>query len=88
MGNYKCGLCENMVDYMKTLPYNKYEGVQLEMEKLYTTEEVANYLGLTRRTIYTYIEQGKLRAKKVGREYRITQSSLDAFLNNESGSKD
>ena len=55
------------------------------MEKLLTTQEVADYLGLTRRTIYTYIQSGSLRAVKVGREWRIKESELEAFINRGSG---
>ena len=55
------------------------------MEKLLTTQEVADYLGLTQRTIYTYIQSGSLRAVKVGREWRIKESELEAFINRGSG---
>ncbi len=55
------------------------------MEKLLTTQEVADYLGLTRRTIYTFIQEGTLRAVKVGREWRIKESELEAFINRGSG---
>lgn len=51
------------------------------MEKLLTTQEVADYLGLTQRTIYTYIQSGSLRAVKIGREWRIKESELEAFIN-------
>ena len=55
------------------------------MEKLLTTQEVADYLGLTQRTIYTYIQSGSLRAVKVGREWRIKESELEAFINRGNG---
>jgi excisionase family DNA binding protein len=55
------------------------------MEKLLTTQEVADYLGLTQRTIYTYIQSGSLRAIKIGREWRIKESELEAFINRGSG---
>jgi len=55
------------------------------MEKLLTTQEVADYLGLTRRTIYTFIQEGTLRAVKVGREWRIKESELEAFISRGSG---
>ena len=51
------------------------------MEKLLTTQEVADHLGLTQRTIYTYIQSGSLRAVKIGREWRIKESELEAFIN-------
>jgi excisionase family DNA binding protein len=55
------------------------------MEKLLTTQEIADYLGLTQRTIYTYIQSGSLRAIKIGREWRIKESELEAFINRGSG---
>ena len=50
------------------------------MEPLYTVQQVAEYLNLATRTIYSYIRSGKLKAMKVGREYRITQKELERFL--------
>jgi excisionase family DNA binding protein len=55
------------------------------MEKLLTTQEVADYLGLTRRTIYTYIESKTLPAVKIGKEWRVKKSELEAFINRGSG---
>ncbi|NMA74093.1 MAG: helix-turn-helix domain-containing protein [Bacteroidales bacterium] len=53
------------------------------MEPIYTVEEIAKHLNLTTRTIYTYIRSGKLKALKVGREYRIRQRDLEEFLDPE-----
>ena len=55
------------------------------IEKLLTTQEVADYLGLTQRTIYTYIQSGSLRAIKIGREWRIKEGELEAFISRGSG---
>ena len=55
------------------------------MEKLLTTQEIADYLGLTQRTIYTYIQSGSLRAIKIGREWRIKEGELEAFISRGSG---
>lgn len=49
--------------------------------KLYTMKEVAEILKLNRRTIYRYLKDGKLKATKVGREWRITEPQLLAFIN-------
>ena len=51
------------------------------MEKLLTTQEVADHLGLTRRTIYTYIQKKTLPAVKIGKEWRVKESDLQAFVN-------
>lgn len=48
--------------------------------KLYTTKEVQDILKVTQRTMYRYIKAGKIQVIKLGREYRISQESLEAFL--------
>lgn len=48
--------------------------------KVYTLDEVAQVLQITRRTLYTYVKQGKLKAVKIGREWRVSEDSLKDFL--------
>jgi excisionase family DNA binding protein len=48
--------------------------------KLYTLQEVADYLRVTRQTIYNYVTAKKLKAFKAGREYRVTEEELQAFI--------
>ena len=50
-------------------------------EKIYTLQEVADYLKVTRQTIYNYVQSGKLKANKIGtQQYRVTEKDLQAFL--------
>ena len=49
-------------------------------ERIYTVEEVANRLRVKPRTVRTWIASGELIALDVGREYRISQSDLNAFI--------
>lgn len=49
-------------------------------EKLYKLSEVADYLNVTHQTIYNYIRNGKLKASKIGKEYRITESEVASLL--------
>lgn len=49
------------------------------MEKLYTLPEVAKILKVSRKTIYRYINSGKLKAAKIG-QWRIKQNDLDKLL--------
>lgn len=57
-------------------------------EKLYTLQEVADYLKVTRQTVYNYLTQKKIKAFKMGgREYRVTESDLQAFLRQHSANK-
>lgn len=48
--------------------------------KVYTTDEALEVLKVTRRTLYRYIKAGQIKAIRMGREYRITEDALKAFL--------
>lgn len=50
--------------------------------KLYTLQEVADYLKVTRQTIYNYVTAGKLKATKLAgrKEYRVTEEDLQEFM--------
>lgn len=49
-------------------------------ERLFTLQEVADYLRVSRQTIYNYVTAKKLSATKLSKEYRVTESELRAFL--------
>lgn len=46
---------------------------------LFTVEQVAERLNLHVKTIRRYIRAGRLKAKKIGKEYRITRADLEQF---------
>jgi len=46
---------------------------------LYTADEVAERLNLHVKTIRRYIRDGRLKAKRIGKEYRVTRGDLDDF---------
>ncbi len=48
--------------------------------KLYTLDEVMDFLQTTRRTLYRYIKDGKLKAVKVGGRWKVTDEALKDFL--------
>lgn len=48
--------------------------------KFYTTEEVAEMLKLNVRTVRAMINQKRLRAVKIGNEYRVTDDHLRKFI--------
>lgn len=50
-------------------------------KEFYLVEEVAEMLRLNKMTIYRYIKAGKIRVHKMGKEFRISQSDLNSFLN-------
>lgn len=49
------------------------------MTPFYTAAEAATRLNLHVKTIRRYIAQGKLKARRIGKEYRIAQADLDTF---------
>jgi excisionase family DNA binding protein len=57
-----------------------------EIEKLYTIEEVAKIFRVSTRTVTRYIEDGRLKASKLGM-WRIKQSDLNVFLEETSNVK-
>ncbi|GGO01893.1 helix-turn-helix domain-containing protein [Micromonospora parathelypteridis] len=46
---------------------------------MYSVEQVADRLGLHVRTVRGYIRSGRLRAVRIGKQYRIAASDLDAL---------
>jgi len=48
--------------------------------KLYALNEVADILKVTRRTIYTYVNEGKLEAVKIGKFWRVSEDTLKNFI--------
>jgi excisionase family DNA binding protein len=50
------------------------------MAELMTLEEVAEYLRITKTTVYRLLKQGKIPAKKVGRQWRFDKTSIDGWL--------
>lgn len=47
--------------------------------KVYTPEQVANMLQLSKNTVYQLVKRGEIVAKRFGKVYRIPQNSL-SFL--------
>ena len=52
----------------------------MPIEPVYTVKECADKLKVTERTILELIRKQKLRAVKVGREYRITEAAINGFI--------
>lgn len=49
--------------------------------KVYTTDEVADMLKISRASVVKLINNGELKAKKVARKWRITEEYLQNFFN-------
>lgn len=48
----------------------------MDIAKVYTPEQVASLLQLSKNTVYDLINRGEIVAKKLGKVYRIPASSL------------
>ena len=54
----------------------------MEQKEFYTAQELADKLRVNIMTIYRYIDKGKLKAYKFGKEFRIDQKTFQEFLKN------
>jgi|WetSurMetagenome_2_1015567.scaffolds.fasta_scaffold779722_1 excisionase family DNA binding protein len=54
-------------------------------ETILTVDQVAQILQVHPFTVLKFIKQGRLKAAKLGRVYRIKRSDVDAFLEEQSG---
>lgn len=50
------------------------------MARLLTVAEVASIMRVSRMTVYRLIRRGQLKAIRVGRNYRVTEEDLKAYL--------
>ena len=50
------------------------------MDTLHTVGEVAGMLRVSTMTVYRLIRTGELPAVRIGRNYRVKQSDLEAYL--------
>jgi len=48
--------------------------------KIYTLDEARDILKVTRRSMYSYIKQGRLKAVKMGKYWRIPHDALKTFI--------
>jgi excisionase family DNA binding protein len=48
-------------------------------ETLYSVDQVAGLLGLHVRTVRGYVREGRLKAVRIGKQYRIAQADLEAM---------
>jgi len=53
---------------------------QIENIKFYTVQETAETLRVTPQTIRSYIKQGKLKGKRIGRPILISEENIQEFL--------
>ena len=49
-------------------------------DRYYTVDEIADLLGVCSRTIYNAIRAGRLKAKRLGRLWRLKRAWVEQFL--------
>ena len=52
-----------------------------KIKEFYTAKELADKLRVNIMTIYRYIKAGKIKAYKIGKEFRIDKNEFGNFLN-------
>ena len=52
-------------------------------DELLTAQEAAAYLRINLKLLYKLIDSGEIKAKRVGRVYRITKTALNTYLQGE-----
>jgi len=52
-----------------------------DKKEFYLVEELAEKLRVSNMTIYRYIKAGKVKAYKIGKEFRIDDTEFNSFLN-------
>jgi excisionase family DNA binding protein len=56
------------------------ERLRMREKSMWSLEEVARYLGVTHQTVYNMIRDGRIKAYKVGREWRFHPSDIEAHI--------
>ncbi|MDO8739996.1 MAG: helix-turn-helix domain-containing protein [Candidatus Woesearchaeota archaeon] len=55
--------------------------MQNKNKEFYKAEDLAEKLDVNIMTIYRYIKSGRLKAYKIGKEFRIDKNEFERFLN-------
>lgn len=53
-----------------------------ELPMLFTPEQVARMLSISRSTVYALLRNGQVRSVQIGRSRRFTNSQVSEFINN------
>ena len=56
---------------------------ELEELKVYSLTEIEPILGVTHRTLLTYIKDGRLKGVKIGGKWKVSEENLKKFINGE-----
>ena len=67
---------------MSLLNFNIQKGAIMEMPSLFTPNQVADYLHVSRGTIYSMISRQEIQSLKVGRNRRFTSEHIEDYIRN------
>ncbi len=56
---------------------------KLDAIRLYTLSELEPILGVTHRTLQSYIKSGRLKGVKIGGKWKVSEETLRKFINGE-----
>ena len=65
----------------RTATRKEENGARLDQLRLYTLSELEPILGVTHRTLQTYIKDGRLKGVKIGNRWKVSEIALKEFLN-------
>ena len=69
-----------LIDKIRYFIYN----ANMVISNLMTIEDLADYLKVTRRTIYDWLKHNKIPALKLVGQWRFKKDKIDAWLDNQS----
>lgn len=52
----------------------------MSTEKWLSVEEIADHLGISKETVYRWLEKGKIPAHRVGKLWKFRTSEVDAWV--------
>ena len=52
------------------------------MDRWLSVDQLSNYLGVSKESIYRWLESKKLPGHKIGRQWRFKESEIDSWITN------
>lgn len=74
----------SMDNRQRTEERNAKNAARLDSIRLYTLSELEPILGVTHRTLQTYIKNGRLKGVKIGGKWKVSEETLKKFINGDS----
>ncbi|MBK24684.1 MAG: excisionase [Halobacteriovorax sp.] len=59
-----------------------------DLDRWLSVEEIANYLGVSKESIYRWLESRKMPAHKVGRQWKFKVNEVDEWVKNGDASEE